>query len=371
MVSRRRLMVIAPLATVASPFLTAAPARASALRWPLRLRGADITFTLQEEAAGVRYRDRGAVRPIEQILARRGANAVRLRVWTAPPAGYSDAAAALTLARRAKRAGLKVLLDLHYSDFWADPAHQTTPAAWQSQDLATLAGTVRTYTRELVRHFAAHGAPVDVIQVGNEITAGKLWPLGQIYQADGEHWQEFTTLLKAGIQGAREGSRDLEVMVHIDRGGDNAGSRYFFDHVLAAGAEFDIIGQSYYPFWHGTMDALQANLTDLATRYRKDLVVVETAYPWTLEDGDDLANFLSTSDGLPYPATPDGQAAYYEALRDILREVPQGRGAGFFPWEPGWLPGVGWEPGAGTPNDNLTMFTWDGIGLPSLRAFRS
>src|SRR5262245_11469434 len=187
MVSRRHLFLTAPLAAAASsPFVTAAPAAASALRWPLRLRGADISFTLQEEAAGVRYRDHGAVRPIETLLARRGANAVRLRVWTAPPAGYSDLGAALTLARRARRAGLKVLLDLHYSDCWADPAHQITPAAWPSLDLDTLSSTVRVYTRDAVRQFAEAGAPVDIVQIGNEVTGGMLWPLGQVYADDGE-----------------------------------------------------------------------------------------------------------------------------------------------------------------------------------------
>ena len=142
------------------------------------------------------------VRPVERILARHGATYVRLRVWTDPPAGYSDEASALAMARRAKRAGLKVLLNLHYSDFWADPAHQTTPAAWQGQDLATLARTVHDYTRDIVARFARHGAPVDMVQIGNEVTAGMLWPEGQIYREDGAHFPEFCTLLKAGIAGA-------------------------------------------------------------------------------------------------------------------------------------------------------------------------
>jgi arabinogalactan endo-1,4-beta-galactosidase len=343
----------------------------------LRIRGADVSFTLQEEAVGTRFSDCGRVRRVEDILAQHGATYVRLRVWTNPPAGYSDRAAALTLARRARRAGLKVLLDLHYSDFWADPAHQTTPAAWADQDLPTLATTVRTYTRDIVAEFARHGAPVDMVQVGNEITAGMLWPLGQIYQDDRQHWPEFTTLLAAGIAGARAGNprgHNLEVMVHIDRGGDNGGSVWFYDHVRDAGVDFDVIGLSFYPFWHGPMTALQQNLDDLAARYGKPLVVVETAYPWTTADGDDLANFITSADQLPdvdrFPPTPAGQAAYFEALREVLRGVPGGLGAGFVDWEPEWVPGVGWEPGAGNPNDNLTMFDFAGRALPSLAAFR-
>ncbi len=369
---RRRTILAAPLAAA---FAARFPASAATRAAGPRVRGADISFTLQEEAAGKSYRDGGVVRPIERILADRGANYVRLRVWTAPPAGYSTLNSALTLARRAHAVGLRVLLDLHYCDFWADPGKQPTPAAWAGQNLSTLANTVRTYTRDAVTAFARQGTPVAMIQVGNEITNGMLWPLGQIYRSDGEHWAEFATLLKAGIAGAREGNPGLQVMVHIDRGGDNGGSRYFFDRVLAQGVQFDVIGQSYYPFWHGSLAALRTNLNDLSNRYRKDLIVAEASYPWTLNNGDQLGNFITTPGQLPdggaFPATQAGQAAYFEELRTVLAAVPGGRGAGFFVWEPGWLPGVGWAPGEGNPNDNLTMFDWSGNALPSLRAFRA
>jgi arabinogalactan endo-1,4-beta-galactosidase len=370
-------LAVAAVAVPTAASASAADQRACRAGRVLRVRGADVSFTLQEEAVGTRFSDRGAVRRVEDILARHGATYVRLRVWTNPPAGYSDRAAALTLARRARRAGLKVLLDLHYSDFWADPAHQTTPAAWAGQDLPTLARTVHDYTRGIVAEFARHGAPVDMVQVGNEITAGMLWPLGQIYQDDRQHWPEFSTLLAAGIAGARAGNprgHDLEVMVHIDRGGDNGGSVWFYDHIRDAGVDFDVIGLSFYPFWHGPLSALQQNLDDLAGRYGKPLVVVETAYPWTTADGDTLANFITSPDQLPdvdrFPPTPAGQAAYFEALRGVLLGVPNGLGAGFVDWEPEWVPGVGWEPGAGNPNDNLTMFDFTGRALPSLAAFR-
>ncbi len=123
-------------------------------------------------------------------------------------------------------------------------------------------------------------------------------------------------------------------MIHIDRGGDNAGSRYFFDHILAERVRFDLIGQSYYPFWHGPLAALRANLGDLAGRYGKDIVVAETAYPWTTGKGDALANSFTSADQLPdaaaFPPTRAGQAAYFEALRQVIAQVPGGHGAGFF-----------------------------------------
>jgi arabinogalactan endo-1,4-beta-galactosidase len=126
--------------------------------------------------------------------------------------------------------------------------------------------------------------------------------------------------------------------------------------------------------WHGSLADLSANLGDLATRYGKDLVVAETQYPWTLENGDDLGNFVwegtTLPDGDRFPATPAGQAGFYQALRDVLAGVPGGRGAGFLVWEPEWIPGVGWEPGAGNPNDNMTLFDFTGAALPALTAMR-
>ncbi|GAB3460799.1 glycoside hydrolase family 53 protein [Actinophytocola sediminis] len=372
---RRRTFLAVPPAAVLGTVLAgqagATPGRAVGPR----IRGADISFTPQHEAIGTSYRDGGVVRPVERILADRGANYVRLRVWTAPPSGYSTLNTALALARRANAAGLRVLLNLHYADFWADPGKQPTPAAWAGQNLSALAATVRGYTRDAVAAFTSQGTPVAMVQVGNEITNGMLFPLGEVYRSGGENWGGFTTLLKAGITGAREGNPSCQVMVHIDRGGDNGGSRYFYDRVLAQGVGFDVIGLSYYPFWHGSLAALRSNLNDLSTRYGKDLVVVETSYPWTLNNGDGLGNFINSPGQLPdggsYPATPAGQAAYFEQVRAVLAEVPGGRGAGFFVWEPGWLPGVGWAPGEGNPNDNLTMFDWSGNALTSLRAFRS
>lgn len=385
MAAQRRRLWRSSVAAAALSISTAAfPLAAQADQRPgaLSVRGADISFTQLAESRGIEYRDAaGRVRPIEKVLQHNGATYARLRVWTDPPAGYSNLQSALEMARRAKGAGLKVLLDLHYSDFWADPGKQPTPAAWAGQDLPTLASTVHDYTRDTVAAFAAQGTPADIVQVGNEVTAGMLFPLGQLYPPAGpQGWPGFTTLLKAGIAGAHAGApknHDPEIMIHIDRGGDNGGSRWFYDHMVAWGVDFDLIGLSYYPIWHGSLANLRDNLTDLAGRYRKDIVVVETAYPFTTADGDAERNFFPSSDpaSMPdlatYPATPQGQAGFFEALRAILLAVPGGHGRGFLDWEPGLLPGIPWEPGAaGTPNDNLSMWDFDGFALPALQAFR-
>jgi arabinogalactan endo-1,4-beta-galactosidase len=298
-----------------------------------------------------------------------------MRVWVDPPDGYSDKARALYLARRAKRLGLKILLDPHYSDFWADPGKQPIPASWPT-DLEGLKTKIRTYTRDLLRDFAAQGTPVDILQVGNEVINGMLWPAGQLYLPDGtQQWGPFTDLLKAAITGARQApGRTPKLMLHIDRGGKLADTRWFFDNITAYEVPFDIIGQSYYPMWHGSLAQLQENLNDSVSRYGKPVLIAEISYPWTFEDGDGRGNIVTEDAILPdvdrFPVTPAGQAAFYEAVRDVLRQVPDGRGLGFMAWEPEWIGAVGWQPGAEAPNDNLTQFDFAGHALPSIRAYR-
>ena len=342
----------------------------------LGIRGADISFTLQGERNGQSYTDNGQTAPLENILAGHGANYIRLRVWVDPAEGTSDLESALALARRANAAGLQLLLDLHYSDSWADRTTQQTPAAWKGQNPAELRNTVRNYTRDVVAAFTRQGTPVDILQIGNETIHGMLWPTGQIYRQSGEDWTEYAELVKAGITGAKEGSpaRIPRIMLHIDTGGDQGASTYFFDNLQQQGVNFDLIGLSYYPFWHGSLAGLEGNLYALESRYGKDILIAETAYPWTLSSGDNVQSVITSLDALPdaasYPPTPQGQAKFFEALNEVLRGVPNGRGIGYFVWEPGWLPGVPADARVGNTHSNLTLFDWWGHGLPALDAFR-
>jgi arabinogalactan endo-1,4-beta-galactosidase len=339
-------------------------------------RGADLSFEPQEEAADARFTDDGVPGSALSILNRHGVNYVRLRLWVDPPPGYSNLSSDLRMARRIAAAGDKLYLDIHYSDFWADPQHQTIPAAWQGQDLAQLTSTVRRYTQRVIETFAAQGTPVDMVSIGNEIRNGILWPIGQINWSTSTGWANLATLLKAGVAGARAGNpraHRLLVMLHFDEGGNNADSRVFFDHMVASGVPFDVIGLSYYPFFHGPLTAMRANVDDLAVRYRKLIVIAESQYPWTLANGDNTGNFVWQASQVEpgYPATPGGQISFYNDMFSILAQVPDHRAIGFFYWEPEWIPGVGWEPSAGTPNDNLTLFSFTGQSLPSVGLFQS
>jgi arabinogalactan endo-1,4-beta-galactosidase len=332
--------------------------------------GHDMSFAIQEAAIGNGFSYRGHEALPEQILAHHGANFVRLRLWLDPPGGYSNLTSVLEMARRAHAVGMQILLDFHYSDFWADPGKQITPASWQGQDLATLAGTVRTYTRDALSALAAQGTPADMVQIGNEIRNGMLWPLGQADAWSGAGWNNLGTLLRAGAAGVADvPGPKARIVIHLDAGGDNALSRVFFDRVVEQAVPFDVVGLSYYPFWHGTLTQLRTNMADMARRYGRDVMIVETQYGWTLDNGDSLGNFLwQATQMVPgYPATPGGQLAFVSDLVSALAAVPRGRGAGVFYWQPEWIPGVGWTPGDGTPNDNLTMFNFVGEALPSVQ----
>jgi arabinogalactan endo-1,4-beta-galactosidase len=341
-------------------------------------RGADLSFEPQEEAAGARFTDDGVPGSALSILNHHGLNYVRLRLWVNPPPGYSNLASDLRMAKRVEAAGDKLYLDIHYSDFWADPQHQIIPAAWQGQDLTQLSQTVRSYTQQVIGAFAAQGTPVDMVSIGNEIRNGMLWPVGQVDWTAGTGWDSLAALLTAGVAGARAGNprgHKLLVMLHFDQGGDRTDSRTFYENLVSRGVPFDVIGLSYYPFFHGTLSQMRDNVDALAGQFGKPIVIAESQYPWTLAGGDSTGNFVwqasQVSNG--YPASPGGQLSFYNDVLSILARVPGHLGVGLFYWEPEWIPGVGWEPGPGigTPNDNLTLFSFTGQALPSVGLFQS
>ena len=338
------------------------------------IRGADISTLRALEAAGKSFSDAAGTRPAEQILADHGLNLVRLRLWVQPPNEFNGLADVAAMARRIKQAHMQFLLDLHYSDFWADPGHQDTPAAWQGQDLTTLANTVYDYTRSVVSTLTQQGTPPDIVQIGNEVTAGMLWPVGQLYPAVGpQRWVEFTMLLKAGIAGARDGAplgQASQIMIHIDRGGDLGGTQWFYDHMRDYGVDYDLIGLSYYPYWHGSLSDVRRNFDNTATRYGKPIVLVETAYAWTFEDQDGYPNIIGSWYSPPpeYPVTPVGQAIFIRDLLSVVARTPDKLGRGVVYWEPAWIPGVGWKPGEGNAWDNQTVFDAQGRALVSVDA---
>ncbi len=337
-------------------------------------RGADVSFEAQEEAAGARFADGGVRGSALSILTHHGVNFVRLRLWINPPPGYSNLAADLRMAKRIKAAGDRFFLDLHYSDTWADPSYQAIPKAWRGENLAQLTTTLHDYTAKVVRAFAAQGTAPDLVSIGNEIRNGILWPFGKLNWRTNAGWSNLTRLLRAGVAGARATNprhHRMLVVLHIDTGGNAAQSRSFFAHMVAGHVPFDVIGLSYYPFFHGSLSAMRANVDALAARFARPVVLAEFGYPWTLANGDRTRNYASKPSqvSVGYPATPGGQLSFANDALSILAQVPHHRGLGLFYWEPEWIPGVDSKPGVGSQTDNLTLFSFHGQALPSIGLF--
>jgi arabinogalactan endo-1,4-beta-galactosidase len=359
----------------------------------LSILGADVSSLAKSEDKGGVYRTSSGRRgDALDILEDAGLNYVRLRVWVDPADGYHDKAELLEMARRAKHQGLKVLVDLHYSDFWADPGKQWTPAAWEGQSFDQLLQTFTAYTRDIVRSLVRQGTPPAMIQLGNEINPGLLWDYsatwtgcstaddgagGQRTVCHTENWDHVARLLTAGYGAVKSASPSTKVMLHLAEGGSNGTFRWWFDNVTTRNVPFDVIGASFYGYWHGSLAQLQFNLNDVATHYGKDVVVAETAYPFTLTDKDGWENVINLDSELVggYSASPEGQQAWVRDLMSIVRAVPDGRGLGIFYWDATWtgVPGNGWtprDPAQGNAWENQALFGYDDRLLPAMREFR-
>lgn len=362
------------------------------------IKGMDLSTLLEvESCGGTFYMDGKPADPV-MLLKGCGMNLVRLRLWNDPyspdavpyGAGTNDLPRTIQMARRVKAAGIDWMLDFHYSDFWADPGKQTVPKAWQGMNPAELTQAVYDYTRSVLLTLREAELQPAIVAVGNELTNGLLWPCGRVPRFD-----NIAAFLSAGIRAVREVIPAARVMLHLDNGGNSSLYRNWFDSYLAAGgADFDLIGLSYYPFWHGTLEDLKNNMHALALRYHKDMIVAEVSTGFTLEDYADRERLLPAqrkgmaagaklAERVPYPMTPEGQSRFMQDFMALIRDVPENRGRGFVYWEPAWIPvpGSGWaneaalaytgEKGPGGNEwANQALFDYDGNALPALEVIR-
>jgi beta-galactosidase len=243
-----------------------------------KMLGADISFLPELEAKGIHFSDKGKEKDAIEILKDHGFNYVRLRIFNdpgndsgySPGKGFCDLQHTLQMAKRIKNAGLKFLLDFHYSDTWADPGKQYKPAAWKSLDFTRLTKALHDYTREVMQALQKQNTLPDMVQVGNEINHGMVWPDARINNLD-----NLSGLLKAGISAVKEVAPATIIMLHIALGGQHDESVFFIDNMLARGVVFDVIGLSYYPKWHGSLEDLKNNVTLLAKSYKQDIIIAE------------------------------------------------------------------------------------------------
>lgn len=363
------------------------------------LLGMDVSSVLALEASGVTYRDEdGTEKDLFVILREHGVNAIRVRVWNDPydsadhgyGGGNCDIDTAVAIGQRATAQGMGVLVDFHYSDFWADPSKQMVPKAWEGMALEEKADALYAYTCDSLTKLLEAGVNVTMVQVGNETNA---------CFCGEKDWDSICLLMNAGCRAVRDTCPGARIALHFAN--PEWGGKYLMwaRELQKHQVDYDVFASSYYPFWHGTLDNLQAVLAEIRTTYGKDVMVAETSYAYTLEDSDYSGNSVSTgaSCDLPYPVSVQGQA---DALADVIRTVKEAGGVGVFYWEGAWITvgganwaenhalwekyGSGWASSyaggydpedagkyyGGSACDNQALFAPDGCALPSLQVFR-
>ncbi len=271
-----------------------------------KVLGADISFLPQLENRGMKFSDNGTPGDAIEIMKAHGFNYIRLRIFNepanpkrySPKQGFCDLEHTKQMAKRIKAAGMKFLLDFHYSDYWADPQQQNKPAAWVGQDFTTLKKSLYDYTANVMEQLKAQGTTPDMVQVGNEINHGMVWPEGEINNLD-----SLSQLIYQGVKAVKAVSPSTIVMLHIALGGQNAEAKFFLDNMTKRNVPFDVIGLSYYPKWHGTLTDLKNNMADLASRYKQQVMVAE-------------------------------YSQLKREVNDIAFNVPNGKAVGSFIWEP-------------------------------------
>ena len=361
------------------------------------VKGMDLSTLLELERCGAKYYDNGEERDLLAIMKSYDVDTIRIRLWNDPwsetgesyGAGENDLKTSLEIAKRVTAAGFGVLLNFHYSDFWADPGKQIKPKAWADYGVKELEQAVYDYTLESMRTFLDAGVNITMVQVGNELSNGLLWQEGKV-----PNYDNIATFVNAGIRAVRKADAAIPVMIHLDNGGNNALYREWFDNFTKRGEDFEIIGLSYYPFWHGSLQMLNDNMNDIAERYGKDLVIAEVSMGYTMEDyknyeklSDEERKGYATRPALvekiEYPMTKQGQYDFMEDFLNRISHIKGGKGKGFFYWEPAWIPvpGSGWatpaslkymnDPGpCGNEWANQALFDYDGNALPTLSLIR-
>ncbi|KAI0028406.1 arabinogalactan endo-1,4-beta-galactosidase [Vararia minispora EC-137] len=323
----------------------------------LTYRGADISSLEVVEAAGVHYTDSGTTKAFEGIIAAHGANAARVRVWTS---GTYNTAYAISMGKRIKAAGMTLIVDLHYSDTWADPGHQAIPSGWPTT-LSGLNTQIYTYTQSIVSQFQAAGVTIDILQIGNEINNGLLWPVGKI-SVNGIN--PVSQLLHSAVNGARSVASP-KIMIHLANGWDSSGLQSFFNNVFIQGAfaktDLDIIGVSFYPFYDtsATLSALKSSLTMLANTVGKPIIVAETDWP------EACSGVALSESSIAVSAT--GQATWISDIKNVLSALPNGLGQGILYWEPGWIGNAALGSGC---SDNLLVSS-NGATRTSIGVFQN
>ncbi|MEM0576615.1 glycoside hydrolase family 53 protein [Flavobacterium polysaccharolyticum] len=322
------------------------------------IKAADISYLPEIEAAGVVFTNNGKTEDMLTTLKSVGCNTIRIRLWKDPANGHSGLTEVKALAQRVKQAGLKVWLTVHYSDDWADPAVQTTPAAWKNLSFTDLKAAVVTYTTTILTEINP-----DIIQIGNEINTGLLWPQGHLINQEAQ----CIDLLKTASATIRSKAPSTKIMIHY-AGVSATDTNWFFNKVKSV--DYDYIGLSYYPIWHGKdLATIKTTIDALGKNFSKKVLIAETAYPFTLGFNDWTNNIVGLDSQLVtgYPATAEGQKNFVLAIKDLVKSSTYGQGFAY--WGGEWVSFKGSQATNGSTFENQAFYDFSNKSLPVLQAF--
>jgi len=329
------------------------------------MKGVDLSMLKQVEDNGALFYENGnQIDPIQEFNSK-GINTVRLKIWHNPLLNYNNLESVLEIAERVKDAELDLLLDFHYSDTWADPSSQNKPAAWENLNFETLCDSIEQYSRYVITKLKNQNTLPKYVQIGNETDCGLLWPDGYVCGESNNdiQWNKLRDLFMhaiVGVNTALDFEDTLKIISHVSSGGN-----WFFGNLLEEDIPIDILGISYYPMWHGTFSDLNQNIDMLATQFEKPVIVVETAYPFTLSWNDNTNNILGLETQLldGYEASEEGQLSFLYDLIALVHDNDFGYGICY--WAPDWISASQF----GSPWENQALFDFDGQLLDAISVF--
>jgi arabinogalactan endo-1,4-beta-galactosidase len=329
------------------------------------INGVDISMLKQvEENGGLFYENGNQIDPI-QIFKDKGINTARIKIWHTPSLNYNNLESVLEIADRASSVGLDLFLDFHYSDTWADPSSQTKPSAWVDLNFETLCDSLEQYSHHVITKLKNQNTLPKYVQIGNETDCGFLWPDGYVCDESNNdsQWNKLRDLFMHAIEGinsALDTQDTLKIISHVSSGGN-----WFFNNLIGQGVDIDILSISYYPMWHGTLSDLNQNMDELGNEFQKPVLIVETAYPFTLQWNDNTNNILGLETQLleDYEASEEGQFTFLHDLITLVDENDYGLGICY--WAPDWISTNQF----GSPWENQALFDFDGELLDAISVF--
>ena len=329
------------------------------------INGVDISMLKQvEDNGGMFYEDGNQIDPI-QLFKEKGINTARIKIWHTPSLNYNNLESVLEIADRANSAGMDLLLDFHYSDTWADPLNQSKPSAWLDLTFEILCDSIEEYSRHVISKLKNQNTLPKYVQIGNETDCGLLWPDGYVCDEfnNDTQWNKLGALFMHAIDGvnsALDAQDTIGIISHVSNGGN-----WFFNNLIEQGVHINILSISYYPMWHGTLTDLIQNMDELGNEFQKPVLVVETAYPFTLQWNDYTNNIIGLETQLleGYEASEEGQLLFLHDLITLVNENNYGLGICY--WAPDWIS----TDQFGSPWENQALFDFNGEANDAITAF--